>query len=615
MRRPSIAFLRAEDPRVSLKSVWSDDRWFLDMVGGDYASLRFEFHRIPEAYREVAKMSLWMQLSGAAGPRTKVGTLPSTSDMRYLYDFLARMAPSGIDAVGPAHLALFGDVLRATLGRDYPVGYTAEVPGPVVSQLEALWAQRAEMAHAGLPALRHDPFAGTSPARFMASLGCRDPEPWPPLPLAVSRIVQPHAERVLRRLDCVERLQASVLRLIDEEGGVAGPATLAEVLAWRYEDAEGRIFHSVPASVTTPQRAVEMVKDQVHTVEGAAAWLVWHETGMRPSEFRSPKAGRDEAIGLPSCIEVVRCQDEGLELFLLHGTVFKWRTAPEPGVWTLASRMLGANAMPPAVVAVDALERLHAPWRGDAGSLLVSFNLHGHPVRRCGGGRPKAGRMLKHLRWFLEREVPWADMTAKDVLSREIAASRGRLVVPTHMRKGLVHWCIRLDASLLGPVTTQLQNDDERLVDQAYAGNDPTLLEPAGEYAALELARLMLSRSGASDGLPTAIAESLADVAAVRDTVPEDLLLPIAARLVRTRGLAPPRQPFGSVAPRDPDAASASLLLQRYRANRRVLLEGRAAGHAERFAAFARQADRIAESLADLGIDPPTDEELMECRA
>jgi hypothetical protein len=616
MRAPTMSWLRENNPPVSRRSRWRSPKWQLDNTTGGLPFVTVDFAGMPAGWRDTARMVVWLAISGtgAVAPRSPATVVCIPSKWRYVFGVIAKFGGT-LDEIQPAHFELFIALLRRDLAKA-DEGAPSET---VVSEMLRVWRmleeQREAFAAAGLPALTFDPYETVSMAARVAGFGCATSDPVLPLPDEVSALLLVGAEAALDDgADALLRLQVRVLDLIERANGVATQEVLEEVR--RHISASSGTGAGPRSSgpLATPAAAVLHLKRLLQELEGAAATLLFHEVGYRASEHCSPMAGRNGETGLPSCVERIDIAEEGVSLYLLHATLFKGRSEPVPSVWTLGMTALGANRPPMAARALDVLERLHAPWRGDADTLLVSFHLHADEnLRTSSGGPARSREVLKRMRRFMAT-LDWQALAKSgDRRVRAIAEDRGAGVSSGNFRKSVVNYMVRLDASLLGPCSQQLQHSSEEETDVDYLMNDPTLLERAREFASLEVARLMLHASGAAEGRPTVperLAPHLADVAAVRASRDRFEWLDVVTGIVASRDLAVPRV-HATLAAEAPPAVRAPSLLQKYRSQRRIYLAGRAEGRRHEYRAFAARADAAADQLRRMGIDPPTDEELL----
>ncbi|WP_242147029.1 hypothetical protein [Sphingomonas sp. BAUL-RG-20F-R05-02] len=614
--RPTLREIRGGGFRVSTTSLWRESVWRLDSEQDGLVAHTFDFRRTPSRYRNTAKMWIWLAIGGvgAVAPM-RISTMASTPErLASGFAFMQRFA-NRPDRLIPAHFALLVDALK----EGYPIGPNGGGPPeqPIRGQLgiwRDLWHQRDAFAAAGMAELRFDPFAVEGFGEVIASFGCREHGRRPPLPDEVAALLFVSSERHLEFGQDVASLQTRILNLLAENGGTPPPELLTEVRRGPYRAIGGRPWHMVPGSVDTPAKAVIHVRWLIGLIEGAMAHLIFHEIGLRPSEYVSPVAGYDEDTGLPRCVEAVSVPDQGLVLYLLHGTLFKHKEQPQPNVWAMGVTPIGAALPPPSVRAIELIDWMHTPWRGDCDKLQVRFNLHPDPKLRS---KPCDGMTLNKVRKHLKRfysQVDWPVLQLTDAQVAAIVKEKGDEIVPTNMRKSLTNYFMRLDERLLGPLSVQLKHDSEDETDVDYVMNDPTMLEPAREFASREVARIMLQLSRAVPSvaaaeLPATHLPHLADVAALHAAAEPSELLEAVNRIVLERSLSRPRQTVGqSVVPSRSDRADA--LLEQYRVVRPIWLTAITVGRRREYDSFRVRSERIAGRLAELGIDPPTDKEL-----
>ncbi|MES1974265.1 MAG: hypothetical protein V4472_17545 [Pseudomonadota bacterium] len=616
--RPTIAQIRKDNPYVSSMSRFSQMVWKLDQEHDGLGPAIVDFRDTPPALRNAAKMMVWLALGGSMdlAPR-KVGTVIAIPEkFREVFGTM-RLFAHRLDRLGPAHFAFFRDKLKddnpvvdGVGPAKYPVRMALQVWRDLHSQARAF-------RDAGMPALGFDPFEHEALNDVVKSFACRESDKREALPDDIQAMLFVEAEKWLERASDLVSLQNRVLHLLAESGGVAVPAILAEVRRGPYRREGDAPWHVVPGSVRTGAMAVLHLRDLIGTLDGAMSHMVLHELGQRPSEYVSMEGGFDAETGLPGCVERMSFPEEGVDMFLVHGTKFKMEREPVPDIWVAGTTPKGSNLPPPAVRAIEVLDWIHAPWRGESEKLLVSFNFHPDPAtREASMGKVRMRKVREHLSRF-HATADWSSLAGCGGDTAVIAKDRGDEIVPSNMRKGVSNWFVRLDARLLEPVSVQLKHDSVEETEEDYVTDDPTLMEPAREFASMEVARLMLKSSGAlyqsSHGLPATHLPHLADIAALRERLASDEVLAAVDQLVVERDLSKPRTPVAqTVQPPSPDRADA--LLDQYRVTRTIWLGAAAVGRRREYASFETRAARIAERLAAMGIDPPTDGELNDAR-
>lgn len=614
--RPSLADLHASPFDVSTKSQWRQPIWRLDSEQGGFEWHTIDFRRAPAAYANTAKMWAWTALGGV-GPvaATRVSSVVAMPEkIHSVFGFMSVCARR-VDGLIPAHFRLF----VARLKNAYPIDENGVGPpeGPIRAGLSIwrdLWDQRQAFTDAGMAALSFDPFEHQSFTDCLASFGCRDTDQRPPLPDDVEALLFVSSEQFLEFGQDVASLQTRILNMLAESGGEPTPEMLAEIRRGPFRPVNGRPWHVVPDGVKTAKMAIRHLRMLIGLVEGAMAHLIFHEIGLRPSEYVSPLGGYEEGAALPRCVEAIEVPDQGVTLYLLHGTLYKLQQDPVPSVWAMGVTSIGTNLPPPSVRAIELLDWINAPWRDGSDKLLVRFNFDPAPCRRrrTGAGTTNS-KVRDHLKRFYS-QVDWSTLQIDDAEVAAIVEQKGQEIVPTNMRKSFAGYFVRLDDRLLGPVSVQLKHDSEEETDIDYVMNDPAMLEPAREFASREVARIMLQMSGATAAaaaamLPATHIPHLADIAALRDECEGRDMLEMANRIVIERDLSRPRQSISqSVVP--PLADRVDALMEQYRVLRPIWLNAIEAGRRREHDAFRSRSERLAARLLELGIDPPTDQEL-----
>lgn len=597
--------------------------WDLDVDDDDF--VRINFDGIPMNLVSAAKALVWLaMLPSPGGTRRKPNTVAwCANDLPWVLGFVEDLtrkvegaAQLDMALLGPPHFEAFMQTMRNMIGR--PEAPSRHVAQRAIHCWALLGEFRDEMQHLGLPALKFDPLAGATVQSLAEPFEKGSSDQISSLPDGAAALVLTTAEDFLERGDEIVEFQARVLAALRRDGGDAAGDTVAAVrdFPWRPQPDGSPCSWSVCASWDV-KNAMAIARKVVWAGVGACVTVFFGEMGPRRSELCTIRGGRDPATGLPACIE--RVEFAGLTIFLVNGRVVKKRgEGGEPAAWTAGVEIIGSNELPPVVRALDLLQRICEPWcdpeEGEP-HLFQAFDLRRRQVDR--ERRPKTSRKQTvsfRLEQFLRDYVDWSRL-ANDPETRSLADRGWEKTSARALRKTLVTYGLRLDGSLLGALREELHHRRDEETDGSYCVNDPKLFERARELASLEVARAMLERSGAARGprgpLETVLDAHVEDVRGILSKVSADRTLDHVASLAVSRLLATPRVPAELSVPDDVGLRGPTLA-QRYRDCRRAVLEAERRGLLGEFEQIRLRADQARAALSAMGIDPPSDRELME---
>ncbi|MBC7146555.1 MULTISPECIES: hypothetical protein [Thioclava] len=232
-------------------------------------------------------------------------------------------------------------------------------------------------------------------------------------------------------------------------------------------------------------KASHRVRQLVVAIQSAAHVVIQATTGMRVGEIAALEAGCDETTGLPSSVKV-RDSTSGLgEVFILRSKLSKTEETPRSVEWTLGYRLKGSSELPPAVVAMQVVDRLMAPWRVMLGteSLFLHFtNTLALPKSASGISSAMSYRLRDTVRDFIEE---WVDLTglpddaARPTLDRELVPyreSHGRNFKTHQLRKLFANFAYRVDGRMLPILQMHFHHVSIAMTDGGYIMSDPALL-------------------------------------------------------------------------------------------------------------------------------------------
>jgi len=228
------------------------------------------------------------------------------------------------------------------------------------------------------------------------------------------------------------------------------------------------------------------VRALIQRIVNAAIITIQSQTGIRANELCGLRTGPAHSGSVPDCIEI-RGSASGLnETFFLKGQLAKGLKAQRRVEWVAGMRPKGSTYLPPAVVAINVLDRLVASWRIVLGTdrLLVTTT-HGLAHSKRGVFRQTTNRILLGLRTFAKETR--LDKSSDGVAI--IADSGFRMLKTTQWRCTWAHFIFKTDTRLLRDISAHFKHLSLAMTEHAYIGNDPELLETLDETRLAETAR------------------------------------------------------------------------------------------------------------------------------
>lgn len=218
-------------------------------------------------------------------------------------------------------------------------------------------------------------------------------------------------------------------------------------------------------------RPTQRVRRLVVAITTACLTVIQGLTGMRASEILGLESKGTDETGLPSFIKKRRSEDGVLDLWYVEGRVVKGRK--RPATWLIGSRTTGSSYEPPTLRAFRMLEALMAPWRALSGrkeAALTFKQSQGLPNEGSSVGRMTAMTMTVLMKEFLRE---WCDLSGAFGDPEEISrAIRGHRWRPT-----FALFVYRTDSRLLPAISDHFKHMSTAMVEDAYIGNNPGVIE------------------------------------------------------------------------------------------------------------------------------------------
>ena len=498
--------------RISPWSRWSDARWyFVDPArpGHQYAAAVWDFElddgsSFLEArfddLRESAKLVIYsLHRFPAMRAPLKAQTVNEISiGIRYLIRWLVASGLEGLHQLDATALAAFEDYLvEDKLNEDLDETLTASSIARYMRAPFVFWEERQRLEAAGLSCMPEVPYPGETHhtvANRLARVAIGRIKPVPkdvlvPLMNAAERFIEGPALDVIAM---ARFLSEEVPAVFDETTDRGTRAQLGRYLTRKikFSDFDGKPWHgpltdehervgSKTLDVKT-ESSIELARDLVQDVMGAASILIQGAAGLRVSEIEMLEAEKiDPATGLPDCIEV-RTDDTGtIELFYLRGFLVKTTKSRMPAEWLVGARVVGASHVPPPVLAVQRVYEVSriVDARAKSGRLFVG-STGGAWGYFAGEATPLSGPQLQgRQRAFA------ANYVDRGLLDR-------REILRTHgWRKSFAQFVFGVDATL-GPALSQhFKHLHIAMTMEAYVTNDASLLGYLDSERAMETAR------------------------------------------------------------------------------------------------------------------------------
>ena len=520
---------------VSPWSRWLDARWyFADPArpAHQYAVAVWDFElddgssflepRFDEL-RESARLVIYaLHRFPAMRAPLKAQTVNEVSiGIRYLIRWLVASGFGGLHRLNATALAAFEDhLVEDKLNEDLDDTLTASSIARYVRAPFAFWEERQRLEDAGLPVPPELPYPGETYHTVGTRLSRVAIGRIKPVPKDVLVPLMNAAERFIGRpaVDVVE-----MARFLSEEvPAVIGDAamdraTRAQLGRYltrkiRFSEFDGKPWHGSLAEEhervgtktleVKTESSIELARDLVQDVMGAASILIQGAAGLRISEIEMLEAEKaDPATGLPDCIDV-RTDDTGtIELFYLRGFLVKTTKSRVPAEWLVGARVVGASHVPPPVLAIQRVYEVSriVDVQSKSGRLFVG-TMGSAWSHFAGEATPLSGTQLQ-----ARQRAFAANYVDRSLLERlEILRTHG-------WRKSFAQFVFGVDPTL-GPALSQhYKHLQIAMTMEAYVTNDASLLGYLDSERAMETARdlyeITTGRQAAAGRLSKGMAE------------------------------------------------------------------------------------------------------------
>ncbi|NKM99773.1 hypothetical protein [Rhizobium leguminosarum] len=385
----------------------------------------------------------------------------------------------------------------------------------------------------GFPELRlgAHPFRGQSVTSLAESLAISS-DGW--IPRIPDEVFNPLMQASLNWLDVYSRdilyAQDEYLRVMDSRrnytGHNYGEFVDAALLDVRF-DSRGQLTDQWRApflatvarrqevsSVSGPTRGpTNQLRDLIEDLEAAGLVSIQAITGVRISELLDAKADPRQPNGWPACL-VQRTSRSGLyDLFYFSSHTFKGEKDDHgtPFEWLLGVRPAGTSYLPIAVRGILVLDELFKPWRIRFGCDYLVMSLGkggGLPHSAPAHMKPLTDRHARILKTFVRRQV----VVPEEFVDWNLTSHQ--------FRKTFCQDIVRINPRALPAIQEHYGHASAYITDEAYAGNDATMLKLIDDVATREAAKIMIDR--VYGNLP--LGGKLADVIDARAAVIHELL-------------------------------------------------------------------------------------------
>lgn len=515
------AFLRhvdafvLDDPKVSIRSVFTDNVWWLDYKPPAQAKqFVVSFLGIPFELANELKVALLASISHPALSRLSMSTAEGLGkSLALLGSWMAHVGFGSIGQLGSMVGELFlqalgehadliqqgshdpkaGDWDPSHLGRWFATARKRST-GLATSAAEALLflhdaGAALEMLTGARP--RGAPFSETSASAVGKRWKLSRKQTTERLPSAV-------LDPLLRGCTRLMGLAASdVVRLVGafcefvEAGLDREEAARRSLAGFRFSKLEGEDWSwwsHAGSHMTWFHRFAQLV----HLIRDAAVVLVLLGVGMRPQELLGLMGGtrtRDltDPVGgsspgrrdwLPLCVAEELSKSGHTVMLILYGHVFKREETPRPVSWLLDGRQDGA-ADPTTFAAVCVLDELHRPLRAYAadcsqGMLIVDFAGPRNAIELAVGHCP-SGRLAMSVRESLKYIVDLSGIPDEDEERdlRRYKAEGASCLALYQCRKTYAQDLYAFEPSLLPAISRQFQHEDPAGTRKSYVTKDP----------------------------------------------------------------------------------------------------------------------------------------------
>jgi len=509
-RPVDLAEMEAEGGQpVSLRSLWPEMEWHLDLDTFGRTTVRLDFRAVPTAFVNVAKVAAW---SGLVDPRgyhpPSVATIAKKmSSMSRVLAWIERSNATLADVDEELFEYFVEEVEHEAETGGLNSRVKERTTYGVVLDLLQPWTllrdQRVSMQTSGIDALRDDPFARRTAEAIAKDIsgdekGKSDPLPdevsVPVVEAAVAMAGIPAAE-----IGCALREYLAAKAVHGSDRYRSFTNNLPKLKFSALEDG-GPPWLEVP-DLTSWKDHERIVMHGLQRVVGGLVTTVFACGVPRPAELLSARAGIDDETGLPACVVRSRSSSELFDHYWMQGIRTKLTDGePEPDEWLIGCAVAGDTQPPEAVEALIAIQDLLQPIRdlakdGAGDRLLVSrasgfISLDDARVRPMG-----YAVMTDWVKVFLRDAMDWNDLPSRSRDGTDLTdyrRRRGANVTARAWRKTLVQFMLRIDGRMTLPLARRLRHKIHWILNQAYQSSDPALLEEVDDAMARTLARTLV---------------------------------------------------------------------------------------------------------------------------
>lgn len=464
--------------KVSHQSYWHDDKWVFDESPAGYKGgcltikwsvvLHNGSNLLDKQYEhllDAAKRFIW-SLKVDPPPKSNFASpLTLVSRSHCLFDLVRWMIANSYDSfseIDSTACENYWEYVCQTRNKQFEGNLTKETLARYLQTLVYLYRQRNKLRDA----VQEEPFGGQSLYRKAKQFGIKNGWiPYIPDQIALASLQHSWEWIEWRSEDIIRLLQ---MYLAASKINVRGQ----RVYNSKYRNIKEFEFSSYPGS-SSPWNAkiagARQIRMLVDNLVDACANTCFGTVGMRVHELLGLEVG---------CVEIVPSIDGLLEVFYLVGRTSK--TGEQSVRWVAGARLTGTHDVPPAVKAVQILEKIFAPWREKSESSKLFLELG------VGNGFPMAKQQLSGLSVA-------AINKRLDKFNQKYVALPSEWHFTSHQwRKTLARFVAMVDKSALSALSQHFLHLSIAMTDRGYIGNDFELEELIDGMVRAETADILI---------------------------------------------------------------------------------------------------------------------------
>lgn len=228
------------------------------------------------------------------------------------------------------------------------------------------------------------------------------------------------------------------------------------------------------------------VRQLFDAVRDACAITIQGTSGMRISELIGIQAGIDPTTHLPLGVRVEDSVTGLYEWFIIRTDISKTECTPRGVDWILGMRPKGSEEVPPAVHALEVLNKMYDPWRKSAKTdrLLLQANVGiTLPLRKTALSAMLSDKLRDSMKRFIERWIDYSslpDESAHKTEDQDLVPwreSKGTIFSSHMLRKSWANFTLAVDSRLLPAIQMQFHHLSLAMTEGGYIGRNPLLLE------------------------------------------------------------------------------------------------------------------------------------------